>query len=105
MRTYSINKGINSAIEFRGLKAQYIGYLVAVVVGSFVGFGLLHATGLNDYISTLSALGLGGWGMARVFRMSRKYGQYGLMKRRARRGMPVALLGKSRLFFVNLYGN
>lgn len=103
MRTYAINRGINSAIEFRGLKAQYIGYLVAVVVGSFVGFGILHALGVNDYMATLSALGLGGWGTARVFAISRKYGQHGLMKRRARRGMPVALLSRSRMFFVHLY--
>ena len=102
-KVYHINKGINRPIEFRGLKAQYIGYLVAVVVGSFVGFGILHAAGTNDYMAVLSALGLGGWGTARVFRMSRKYGQHGLMKRRARRGMPVALLSGSRMFFVNLY--
>ena len=102
MKTYSINKGINAAIEFRGLKAQFIVYLVAVVVGSFVGFGLMHAAGVNAYVSTSLALGLGGFGTGRVFGLSRKYGQYGLMKRAARRKVPGALLSRSRLFFVHL---
>ena len=102
MKEFPINKGINAAIEFRGLKAQFIVYLVAVVVGSLVGFGLMHVAGVSTYVSAPSALGLGGFGMARVFALSRKYGQYGLMKRAARKKVPGALLSRSRVLFIHL---
>jgi hypothetical protein len=101
-KIFYINKGINRPIEFRGLKGQYICYLLACVVGALVGFGVLYACGISLYICTPSALGLGGWAAARVFGMSRRYGQHGLMKQGARRRMPVALLSRSRKVFIQL---
>ncbi len=103
--SYSINKGINRPMEFQGLRAQYIGYLAACAGGTLVGFGVVYACGVSLYICTPLALGLGGWLMARVFRMSRMYGQHGLMKRSAKRRMPVALLSGSRKVFIDLTGN
>jgi hypothetical protein len=102
-KVYHINKGINRPIEFRGLKAQYIGYLAACAVGTMVGFGVLYACGVSLYVCTPSALGLGGWAMARLFRMSKRYGQYGLMKKIAGQKLPKALLTKSRKIFIHLY--
>ena len=104
-KLFHINKGINRSIEFRGLRAQYVSYFAACVVGTLVGFGVLYACGISLYICTPSALGLGGWVTARVFRMSRLYGQYGLMKRGARRRMPTALLSRSRKVFIQLHGD
>lgn len=103
MKIYHINKGINRPIEFRGLKGQYVGYLAVCIVGTLVGFGVLYACGISLYICTPSALGLGGWVIARVFRMSKRYGQYGLMKHGAKRRMPTALLSRSRKIFIHLY--
>jgi hypothetical protein len=102
-QVYSINKGINKPIEFRGLKAQYIGYLAAVVVGGLVGFGLLYACGISVYVCTPLTLGLGGWMAARIFSMSKQFGQHGLMKKGARKRMPSALLSRSRRLFIQLY--
>ena len=104
-KIFHINKGINRPIEFRGLKGQYIGYLAACVVGTMLGFGLLYACGTSLYICTPLALGLGGWVSARVFRMSKRFGQYGLLKRGARRRMPEALLSRSRKVFIQLRGD
>lgn len=101
-KIFQINRGINRPIEFRGLKGQYIGWLAACVVGTLVGFGVLYACGISLYICTPLALGLGGWVASRVFQMSRKFGQHGLMKRGARRRMPVALLSSSRKVFIHL---
>lgn len=103
VKIYHINRGINRPVELRGLKAQYIGYLAACGVGAMCGFGVMYACGISLYICTPSALGLGGWAAARVFRMSKRYGQYGLMKRGARRRMPAALLSGSRKVFIHLY--
>ena len=102
---YTINKGINKPIEFRGLKAQYIGLLAASVLGSLVVFGMMHIAGVNDYVCVPLTLGLGGFLWMRVFRMSRLYGQYGLMKRRARRATPKALLSRGRKFFIHLFSD
>jgi hypothetical protein len=102
-KVYHINKGINRPIEFRGLKAQYIGYLAACAVGTMVGFGVLYACGVSLYVCTPLALGLGGWTMVWLFRMSKRHGQHGLMKKMAGQRMPEALLTRSRKVFIHLY--
>jgi hypothetical protein len=102
-KVFHINKGINRPVEFRGLKGQYIGYFAACALGAMVAFGVLYACGISLYICTPLALGLGGWVSARVFRMSKLYGQHGLMKRGARRRMPTALVTRSRQVFIYLY--
>jgi predicted RND superfamily exporter protein len=101
-KIFHINKGINRPIEFRGLKAQYIFYLAACVVGTLAGFGVLYACGVSLYVCTPLALGLGGWAIGKVFRMNKQYGQHGLMKRNARRRMPMAFLSRSRKVFIQL---
>jgi len=102
-KQYVINKGMNRALELKGLKAQYIGHLVGAVVGVLVVFAIMYIAGVSSYICVPSALGLGGLAIARVFRMSKRYGQYGLMKRRARKSAPSALVSKSRKLFIQLY--
>ena len=47
---YNINKGINKPIEFKGLKAQYIGYLAAGLVVLLVLFAILYIIGVNMFI-------------------------------------------------------
>ncbi|MDB5129720.1 DUF4133 domain-containing protein, partial [Mucilaginibacter sp.] len=38
--SYQINKGINRPIEFKGLKAQYIGYLGSGLVALLILFAV-----------------------------------------------------------------
>jgi hypothetical protein len=104
-KLYSINKGVNRAIEFRGLKAQYIGYLAAAVLGEVFLFAVLYLMGVSAFVLVPLSLGLGGILLSRVYGMSRRYGQFGLMKRRARRGVPGALRSRSRRGFIKLYGS
>lgn len=102
MPVYQINKGINKPIEFKGLKAQYIGYLAAGLVGLLILFAVMYITGLPVYgcIAIISALGSGLF--YQVFKFSNKYGQYGLMKRTARRYLPGYLKFNSRKVFIRL---
>ena len=104
-KVYTINKGINKPIEFRGLKAQYIWHLAASVVGVLVVFAIGYVAGISGYALAPLTLGLGGWLTARVYKMSRRYGQHGLMKRRAMKGLPTALMSRSRHFFIDLFGD
>jgi len=99
---YKINKGINQPVEFRGLKAQYIGYLAAGLVCLLVFFAILYIAGINTYLC-LAVTGTGGsFLFMLVYRASRIYGQYGLMKKIARRNIPSSVIIHSRTLFTKL---
>ena len=96
---YKINKGINKPIEFKGLKAQYIKYLGIGLVALFVLFAILYITGINMYIC-LGFTALGGTGLfIQVYKLSNKYGEYGMMKKAARRNVPHIVKVRSRKLF------
>jgi hypothetical protein len=97
--SYSINKGINQPIEFKGLKAQYIGYLGGGLVALLVLFAVLYLIGTAVYLCILIIAGLGSLLFQQVFSLSHKYGQHGWMKRNARRYLPTYLKFKSRKIF------
>jgi len=99
---YQVNKGINKCIEFRGLKAQYIGYLAGGLVGLLVLFAALYILGTNVYACLVIISSLGATLFFMVFRLSHKYGQYGLMKAQAKRQIPDYLKFRSRKLFTNL---
>jgi len=102
MPVYQINKGINKPIEFKGLKAQYIGYLAGGLVGLLIFFAVVYIMGLPVYICMAIILVLGGALFYHVFRLSHKYGQYGLMKKNAKRYLPNYLKFNSRKLFTLL---
>jgi len=99
---YAINKGVGKPIEFRGLKAQYIGYLAGGLVVLLLLFAVLYICGVGVLGCVPLILGLGAWLFWMVFRLSKKYGQYGLMKLRAKRALPVGLQFRTRKSFLNL---
>jgi len=99
---YSINKGINKAISFKGLKAQYIGYLAGGLVALLLLFAILYICGVNTYICLVLTGGSGTALVTTVLRMSHRYGQYGLLKRNAKRSLPVYLKFRSRETFIHL---
>jgi len=99
---YHINKGINKPIEFHGLKAQYIGYLAGVLIGLLILYAILYISGLNAYLCLALIGGTGTALVMTIFRLSHKYGQYGLLKKGARRGLPIYLKFRTRKIFIHL---
>jgi hypothetical protein len=99
---YNINKGINKPIEFKGFKAQYIGYLAGGLVALLVLFSILYVAGVNMFICLGLTLILGTALFVFVYRISHKYGQYGLMKKAAKRRVPTHVLCASRRLFIQL---
>ncbi|MES2456354.1 MAG: DUF4133 domain-containing protein [Bacteroidota bacterium] len=99
---YQINKGVGRPMEFRGLKAQYIGFLAAGLVALLLLFAALYIAGVNLYLLIGLVGGLGFLLFTVVFRMSAKYGQHGLLKKLARRSIPSALISRSRQLFTCL---
>jgi len=96
---YQINKGINKPIEFKGLKAQYIGYLGSGLVTLLLLFAILYLLGAAVLVCLFLVALLGSALFYKVFEMSRKYGEHGLMKRNAKRNLPEYLRFKTRRTF------
>lgn len=98
---YQINKGINKSIEFKGLKAQYIWYLGAGLVGVLIIFTILYVVGIPSVVCVLVAAVLGGGAVAKAYAMSNKYGEHGLMKELARKQVPDVIKINNRKIFLD----
>jgi hypothetical protein len=99
---YTINKGINKPIEFKGLKAQYIWYLGGGLLGLLILFAVLYICGVNTFIC-LGIIIISGTALfIHVYKLSHKYGQYGMMKSLAKRNIPSVIKSYSRKVFVKL---
>ncbi len=101
---YKINKGINKPIEFKGLKAQYIGYLGIGVIVLLIIFAVLYISGVNMFVCLGLILVLGTLLFMGIYRLSDTYGQHGLLKKLARRNIPECLACRSRTIFLGLSG-
>lgn len=99
---YTINKGINKPIEFKGLKAQYIAWLAAGLIGLLILFAVLYIIGVNMFVCLALTLILGVILFMTVYRMSDTYGQHGLLKKMARTSIPDFIKSTSRKTFLNL---
>jgi Domain of unknown function (DUF4133) len=99
---YSINKGINKSIEFRGLRAQYIWYFGGLVICLMVLFAFMYIAGAGTIICLGLNGALGAFGGIKIFTLSRRYGEHGMMKAIAKRQVPKVLKSYSRKFFQNL---
>lgn len=97
---YPINRGINRAIEFKGLKAQYIWYLGGGLLILLILFAILYIVGVNTYLCLAVIVGLTLLLFSKIYRFSRTYGQYGLMKKLAVRQLPQTIRSTSRKPFI-----
>lgn len=99
---YQINKGINKPVEFRGFKAQYIWYLGAGMLGLLIIFAILYICGVNSFVCLGLILMLGAALVSYVYKLSHTYGQYGMMKKLAKRSIPKIVKSYSRKEFIGL---
>ncbi len=102
---YTINKGINKAIEFKGVKAQYLAYLAIGLIGLLVVFSVCYIVGVPVYILIPGAVIVGIVLFNWVTRFSQKYGEYGLMKLAAFRQVTSAVTCRSRKMFFDILKN
>lgn len=99
---YTINKGINKSIEFKGLKAQYIWYFGAGVIALLILFAIMYTLGLNSFICLGIILSGGVALVMKVYALSNKYGEHGLMKAMARGNIPKVVKSRNRQVFLNM---
>jgi len=97
---YQVNKGINKSIEFKGLKAQYIWYLAIGILVLLILFSVMYIIGINQYICMAIILSGGSALTYKVYGMSRKYGEHGMMKALAKQSVPKVVKVNSRKVFI-----
>src|SRR5437879_6502426 len=96
---YTINKGINKPIEFRGLKAQYIWYLAGGLLILLVVFAVLYFCGVNTFVCLGLTLFMGAVLFGYVYHLSHTYGEHGMMKKLAGRALPRLVKTRERKVF------
>ena len=97
MADYPVNKGIGRAVEFKGLKAQYLFIFVGGLLALFVLFVILYMI----WIDQLICIGFGVVSASvlvwKTFALNAKYGEHGLMKLSATKSHPRYLLNRRRI--------
>nr|WP_114941485.1 DUF4133 domain-containing protein [Mucilaginibacter endophyticus] len=99
---YTINKGINKSIEFHGLRAQYIWYFAGLMAALMTLFAALYIIGAGTIICFIICGPAAVFGSMKIFALSRKYGEHGLMKAMARKQVPRVLKSYGRRFFQQI---
>ncbi|REA58235.1 hypothetical protein DSL64_21340 [Dyadobacter luteus] len=98
-KQYPINKGINKSIVFKGLKAQYIGYMGLGLLIDLVFYAVLYMLKVNTYVTLLLTVSLGALIAAGVYHLNAQYGEHGLEKALAKRKIPRRVRSFSRRIF------
>lgn len=97
---YQINKGINQPVSFKGLKAQYIWWLGGGLASLLILFAVLYICGVNMFICLVVILIMGVLLFMKVYGLSNKYGEHGMLKKIGRRKMPNLIKCNSRKIFM-----
>lgn len=99
---YKVNKAINKPIEFKGLKAQYIWWLGGGLLALLLVFAVLYLLGVHPFLCIAIVMFAGTGLFIQIYKLSRKYGQHGMMKVMAKRLLPKAITIRSRQLFIQL---
>jgi len=99
---FKVHRRVNSPVEFKGLKGQYILFAGAFVIASMVLFAILYISGVNSYLCLFLCFGIGAIGIGTTYHLSQRYGIYGWRKRRRARASPKALTSGSRREYLQL---
>ncbi len=97
---YKINKNIGKPIEFKGLKAQYIWWLGGGLVLLLVLFAIMYLIGVNTYFCLVLIAVLTTGLFIKVYQISNKYGEHGMMKKAAYKAVPKVLKVRSKILFM-----
>ena len=97
MADYPVNKGIGRAVEFKGLKAQYLFIFVGGLLTLFVLFVILYMIGIDQWICIGFGIVSASVLVWQTFALNARYGEHGLMKLGATKSHPRYLLNRRRI--------
>lgn len=92
MGEYQVNRGVGRQVEFQGLTAQYLFLFVGGLAGVFILFVALYMSGIPQGACILFAVAAAAAVVGITFRLNRRYGPHGLMKRLAARRHPRRII-------------
>lgn len=95
---FAVNKGIGRGAEFKGLTAQYLVIFAGGLLAVFVLFIVLYLMGVAQWFCIVFCLAAALTLVWAVFRLSKRYGKHGLMKRHAARSHPRRVINRKRFF-------
>lgn len=97
-----IHQGLDQEMEFKGLKAPFLYYMLGLMLGVILLFLILQGLGNPPIISGFISVGLLTWLGSKIYSMNRELGRDGLMKRLAYRQVPMCIRIKDRGLFRGL---
>lgn len=96
MNTNRIHQGVDQEMEFKGLKAPFLYYMLGLMLGVILLFLILQGLGIPPMVSGFISVGLLTWLGSKIYSMNRDMGRDGLMKRMANRQVPLCIRIKDR---------
>jgi hypothetical protein len=94
---YSVNRGIGSPAEFKGLKSQYLFIFAGGLLGLFVVIVVMFMVGVNQTICIFFGVAAAAILVYGTFHLNDKYGEHGLMKAQAKRNHPRYVINRRNI--------
>lgn len=101
-KPFSIHKGIDHELEFKGLTPPFLYYMIGLLLGSLVLFLILKAVGIPIVVAFAFVLGVLIWLGNLIFKLNRELGKNGMLKKSAYTKVPVGIKCKDRSPILNL---
>lgn len=98
MNSYHINKGIGKAVEFKGLKAQYLFIFAGGLLGLLICVMIMYMAGANTYLCLIIGGASSGLLIWLTFTLNGKYGEHGLMKWGAHKKHPTYIISRKSIY-------
>lgn len=83
-------------MEFKGLKAPFLYYMLGLMLGVILLFLILQGLGIPPMISGFVSVGLLTWLGSKIYALNRELGRDGLKKKMAYRQVPLCIRIKDR---------
>lgn len=97
MAEFTINKGINKPVEFKGLKSQYLFIFTGGLLGIIILFMVMYMSGVPQTVCIGFAVITAPLLIWQTFSLNRKYGTHGLMKLQSVKRYPRRLINRKRV--------
>jgi urea transporter len=97
-----IHQGVDQEMEFKGLKAPFLYYMLGLMLGVIFLFLILQGLGIPPMVAGFISVGLLTWLGSKIYSMNRELGRDGMMKRMAYRQVPLGIRIRDREPFLGL---
>lgn len=94
MAEFTVNKGINKPVEFKGLKSQYLFIFVGGLLSIIILFMVMYISGASQSVCIGFAVITAPLLIWQTFSLNKKHGTHGLMKLQAVKRYPRRLINR-----------